>query len=262
MSIAFPIMAVTVIGLLLAVLLVVAARFMAVREDERIPAVRECLPGANCGSCGFAGCDGYAKALVEENAAGNLCIPGGAAAAQQIADILGREAGEVKEKTAFVRCGGDCHATADKLEYAGLASCSAVRLMFGGKGQCTFGCIGLGDCLKACTQEAICLENGIAHIDSRRCSGCGKCVEECPSGVIALVEKKPEKETAIVRCLNQEKGSVVRKICTAGCIGCGLCEKNCPSDAIKVENNLALVDRERCTGCGTCKEKCPSKCIL
>ena len=53
---------VVIIGVICAAVLVIAAKVMAVKEDERFPAVRECLPGANCGACGFAGCDGYAKA--------------------------------------------------------------------------------------------------------------------------------------------------------------------------------------------------------
>ena len=61
----YAIIAVSVIGVICAVLLAVASKVMAVKEDERFPAIRACLPGANCGACGYAGCDGYAKALVE-----------------------------------------------------------------------------------------------------------------------------------------------------------------------------------------------------
>ena len=52
-----------IMGIVFAILLGVAAKVFAVEVDERIPLVRECLPGANCGGCGFPGCDGLAAAI-------------------------------------------------------------------------------------------------------------------------------------------------------------------------------------------------------
>ena len=73
-----------IIALICGVMLTVASKFMAVEVDEMLPKVRECLPGANCGACGFAGCDGYAAALVEDpDLSITLCVPGGSGAAQQ-----------------------------------------------------------------------------------------------------------------------------------------------------------------------------------
>ena len=90
MSIIIPIVAVTVIGIVCGVMLVVASKFMAVPEDEKFVAVRECLPGANCGACGYAGCDGYAHALADgEVTETTLCVPGGADAAAGVAAALG-----------------------------------------------------------------------------------------------------------------------------------------------------------------------------
>ena len=54
-----------IIGAVAALILVIASKYMSVPENEMFPAIRECLPGANCGACGYAGCDGYAKALAE-----------------------------------------------------------------------------------------------------------------------------------------------------------------------------------------------------
>ena len=51
------------VGLVAAVVLAIADRYLAVREDPRIGMVTAALPGANCGGCGFPGCDGYARAL-------------------------------------------------------------------------------------------------------------------------------------------------------------------------------------------------------
>ena len=260
MDIIIAVIVVTVIGVLCAVMLAVASKVMAVEVDERVTQVRECLPGANCGGCGFAGCDGYAAALVEDpDLPLTLCAPGGSAAAQAISSVLGREAGEVAEQKAFVHCRGDCSATSNKMDYRGIESCTAAKLLFGGAGQCTFGCMGLGDCAAVCTNDAICIENGIAHVDPRLCSGCGACVKACPNGVISL---RPAAAPVTVACSSRDKGVAVRKKCTAGCIGCGLCMRNCPHGAITVVNNLAVIDYDKCTGCGTCQKVCPAKCIV
>lgn len=258
--IAIAVIVVTVIGILCAVLLSVASKVMAVEVDERIPRVRECLPGANCGGCGFAGCDGYAAALVEDpDTPLTLCSPGGAAAAQALSSVLGREAGEVVQKAAFVLCRGDCNATSKKMDYRGIESCAAAKLLYGGTGKCSYGCLGLGDCAAVCSNNGICIENGIAHVDTRACLACGECVAVCPNGLISIL---PVAAPVKVLCSSKDKGAVVRKQCTAGCIGCGLCMKNCPTGAITVSNNLASIDYTKCTGCGTCQSKCPVKCIL
>ena len=246
------------IGLVCGVVLTVASKVMAVKEDERIPLVRECLPGANCGACGFAGCDGYAKAIVEEGAAVNLCVPGGADAASKIGSLLGVDSGTVEAKAAVVRCRGDLDATSVKMEYQGLEGCSAAKLLFGGTGVCTFGCLGFGDCEKACTYGAIEIRNGLAHIDICKCKGCGACAKACPNKLISVM---PESVKVAVTCSNTEKGAVTRKKCTNGCIGSKKCEKECPSQAITVENNLARIDASKCTGCGHCAEVCVSGCI-
>ncbi len=248
------------IGILCAVILVLASKFFAVEVDETYSKVRECLPGANCGACGYAGCDGYAAALAngkEKNA--GLCIPGGDGAANAVAEILGLEVGDVVEKVAVIHCYGDCEHTSNKMDYVGIETCEAAKLMYGGQGKCVYGCMGFGDCVKVCPQEAICIENGIAHIDTRKCIGCGLCAKACPRGLITIMN---DVERVIVTCNNTEKGAAVRSKCSNGCIGCKKCEKNCPSEAIKVENNLARIDYDKCTNCGLCAENCPVGCIL
>lgn len=250
---------VSAIGLLCALLLVIADKFMAVKEDDRVAKVRECLPGANCGACGFTGCDGYAKALIETpGTKTNLCVPGSDAVAKQIASILGVEAEDVIEQIAYVHCHGDCSRTSKKHEYKGIESCAAAKLFFGGDGSCTYGCMGYGDCAKVCPNGAICIENGIAHVDPRKCTGCGLCAKTCPNKIISLM---PDTAKTVVTCSNKEKGAVAAKKCTNACIGCMKCAKNCPAEAIKVENFLAQIDYDKCVHCGKCAEVCPVHAI-
>ena len=155
MEILIPILAVTVVGLICAVGLAVASSVMAVKEDTRFTEIRACLPGANCGACGYTGCDGYAKALLEPGTKTNLCVPGADAVAAQIAALLGVEAEDVVEKIAVVQCAGTCEATSVKADYRGIPSCAAAKLFYGGNGSCIFGCMGFGDCARACPQNAI-----------------------------------------------------------------------------------------------------------
>lgn len=259
-SLTIAIFSVAGIGIVCAIILSVASKVMAVHVDERIQKIRDILPGVNCGGCGFAGCDGYAEALTKDKKMEvTLCNPGGPDVAQGIAEILGRKAGSMMAMTAMVHCMGDCNTTKNKMDYRGIESCAAANLTFGGVGYCSYGCMGMGDCARACPKDAICFENGIAHINSHLCVGCGACVRTCPKGIISMV---PYEAKVKIRCSNKEKGAVVRKECNVGCIGCGMCAKKCPTHAITVENNLATIDYDKCVGCGMCKGVCPSKCII
>ena len=200
---------VTLIGLFCAGVLAIASHFMRVPVNEKEVRIRECLPGANCGACGFTGCDGYAKALAEvDGTKTNLCVPGADAVAKKVAEVLGVEAEDVIEQVAFVKCAGDCGNRAKKHEYKGIVSCSAAQMLYGGESSCTFGCIGLGDCAKLCPQNAICIENGIAHVDTRRCVGCGLCAKTCPNHIIELV---PDVTKILVGC-SKPKRSRMRAV--------------------------------------------------
>jgi len=247
------------VGLLCGILLSLSSKFMAVKTDERIEKIRKCLPGANCGACGFAGCDGYASALIEtEGTKTNLCVPGGDSVSQNISDILGVEFEDVVEMVAFVHCNGNCAATSKKSEYQGIKTCSAASLLYGGDGKCTYGCMGYGDCAAVCPTNSICIENGISHVDPRTCIGCGLCVERCPKHIIGL---KPVVKPVYVACSNKDKGAVARKKCKNACIGCKKCENTCPTNAITVENNLSRIDYSKCIGCKKCATVCPTGCI-
>ncbi|MFR1524504.1 MAG: RnfABCDGE type electron transport complex subunit B [Bacilli bacterium] len=260
MSIVIAIILVTLTGLLCSVMLVVASHFMMVPTNEKEEKLRNCLPGANCGACGYTGCDSYAKALAEdETVKTNLCVPGADKVAKELAEVLGVKALDVVEKVAFIHCFGDCTKRTKKNEYEGLKSCLAAKSLYGGEADCTYGCIGYGDCAKVCPVDAICVENGIAHIDQRKCIGCGLCEKTCPNHLITLFA---DKEKVAVTCSNHEKGAVARKKCTNACIKCKKCENTCPTKAITVKDNLAQIDYRLCINCGKCVEVCPTHCII
>ena len=248
------------IGLLVGLFLSLSGRLLKVPTNEKQAAVRACLPGNNCGGCGYSGCDACAKAIADGEAPANACPVGGAESAALVAEVMGVEAGAAVRRVAFIKCSGSCDRTEFIYEYFGDGDCHRVALAPGrGSKACAYGCTGLGSCAKACEFEAIRLVNGRAEVMPDRCRGCGRCVSVCPNHLIELI---PADAACVVRCFSQEKGKTVREMCEAGCIGCGLCRKVCPSGAITVENNVAHIDQSKCTHCGLCAEKCPAKVIV
>ncbi len=258
MEIVVAILIVGVIGLICGIGLSVASVIMNVPVDETVSKLREELPGANCGACGYSGCDGYAEALAEGTAKPGLCSPGGESVNLKLSEILGVASEVLDKKVAFVKCNGNNNNTSKKYEYFGVQSCAAANMLYGGDGNCTFGCLGYGDCVKNCMFYAISVIDGLAKVNKELCTACGKCCEVCPKGIIELV---PISKTFGVQCSNTDKGAVTRKVCKEGCVGCMKCQKNCEFDAITVENNLAKIDYSKCTGCGKCAENCPTNAI-
>lgn len=246
------------IALIAGILLLVLSHFFAVPDDPKKQEIRACLPGINCGACGYKGCDDYAAALAEGGVKPNLCIPGAQAVANEIGAILGVEAEPFKDVVAFVACNGHCGATGPKAVYEGVQTCEAASMLYGGANACTFGCLGFGDCAAACPSDAICMADGIARVNTARCVGCGLCSRTCPKHIISMV---PQETTTVVMCSNAQKGADARKACSNACIACKKCEKTCPNGAIKVENNLATIDYNVCTNCGACVEVCPTGCL-
>jgi len=256
------IIATGIIGLISAVVITVASKLMFVKVDVRVAKIRNALPGANCGACGFSSCDSYAEALAKGETATNLCPPGGDTAftlINEILEIAGSDGAKFVRKTAIVHCLGDNATARQKIEYIGIKTCFAAQELYGGESACTFGCIGYGDCVRVCPDDAICVEDGLVRFDPRKCSGCGVCMEVCPTGVIT-VQLAPV--TVAVKCKNTERGRVVKDKCTKGCIGCTKCVKECPFEAITVENSLAEIDYEKCTGCAKCVAVCVKKCLV
>lgn len=256
--IVIAVLTVAVIGLIAGIILTLASHFMAVEENETVKQLRECLPGANCGACGYAGCDEYAAKVAEGIAKLTLCIPGGKKAADDMGAVLGVASGEVKEMRAMVRCCGTAEKSKNVMDYQGSKTCSACYSFFKGYKECSYGCLGFGDCVEACKFDAISIVNGVATIDYSLCTGCGACARVCPGEVVEMV---PKGSRTCVACGSHDKGAQTRKMCTAGCIGCMKCQKTCQHGAIVVVDNLAVIDPSLCTNCGECAAVCPVGCI-
>ena len=248
-----------IVGLIGAILLVVASKAFAVTEDERAKNIELALPGANCGACGYSGCADYARAVVE-GAPVNQCIPGGVVAARKIAIIMGVEADAATEYKAIVACQGDNVNTNKRFEYHGIESCAACNVFFNGLSSCPYGCLGFGDCAKACKFGAIEIVDGLARVNQDKCTGCGACKAACPKKIIFMYLFR-DIQRPVVMCSNHEKGALTRKECSKGCIGCGKCVRNCPAGAMSVIGNVARVDFTKCTGCLECVNNCPVGCI-
>lgn len=249
---------VAVIAIIAGVLLSFASVVFAVPVNELAVKVREVLPGANCGACGFAGCDDYAAALADGRAELGLCAPGGKDVAAECGEILGKSVSNMVRKAALVHCNGVCENSPTKYDYDGVDSCQAVKLMFSGDGSCAYGCLGKGDCAKACPEKAIVLHDNLAMIDQDQCVACGICVKTCPQSIISLV---PYNHQTNVLCMNKDKGAQAMKVCKVSCIGCMKCQKTCQHDAIHVTNFLASIDYDKCVDCGECAAVCPKGAI-
>lgn len=259
-EILIAVLIITAVAVITGIGLSVASNVFAVPKNEKEEKIRECLPGANCGACGYSGCDGYASALAsgkEERT--NLCGPGGDSSAEQIASVFGKKAEKTVPLGAVVLCNGGEGKTGNRFEYSGIQSCKGAVSLFGGPKSCTYGCLGYGDCVKTCPYGAIEIDSSVAHVDTSKCKACKKCISVCPKGIISLLPKN--RLHATVLCSSCDKGADTHKSCSAGCIGCGKCAKTCTQGAIEIKNFLAYVDPVKCIGCGECEKACPKKCI-
>ncbi|MCL2512326.1 MAG: RnfABCDGE type electron transport complex subunit B [Oscillospiraceae bacterium] len=248
------------IGLFAGLGLSVASKIMAVPKDLKADEITEILPGINCGACGYAGCLSYAAALsCGECKETNLCAPGGNTCSNEIAMALGLAAGIVPPSSAVVLCQGKNDIAEVKMNYVGVESCRIAKQLFGGPKECVYGCIGLGDCEKACPYEAIHMCDGVARVNPKICKACKLCVKTCPNDLIEMLPLNTP--MAAVLCKNLDKGAATKKQCKAGCIGCMRCVKVCEDGAVTVTDNCAYVDFSKCTGCRKCREVCPTNSI-
>lgn len=253
-----PALILLVLAMLFAIALAYLGKKLAVSRDERIDRVKDCLSGANCGACGYAGCDGFATALVEGKAELSSCNATSKEKKEEIAEILGLT--DTGEATKVVVC---CHGgqdAKDKYDYVGYGDCRSMELLAGGRKQCAWGCLGTGSCVDACQHHAVTVkQKGYSEVSLSKCISCGKCISVCPKKIIKRI---PASATYYIACSNHQKGKEVRELCTKGCIACGICVKQCEVGAITIVDNLATIDYTKCINCGKCAAKCPQRCIV
>lgn len=258
-SILYPIAAISGLGALFGVGLGYASQKFAVEVDEKVEQVKDLLPGANCGGCGYAGCEAFAKAVVEGKMKPNACFVNSAEQITAIADILGTTVEILEKQRAMVACQGTPENAKEKNKYDGILDCrDAALLPGGGSKACSYGCLGLGSCERVCVFDAIRVINGIAVVDPEKCTACGTCVRTCPKHIIHLI---PAKSTYHVNCMSHDKGKDAKSNCKVACIGCGICVRNCQVKAITMKDKVAEIDQSLCIDCGVCQEKCPTKAI-
>lgn len=260
-SISLPILIASSIALILGIIIVIVTKIFAVPVDEHLEGVKAILPGANCGACGYSGCEGYAEALSSGDDTNTAkCPVGGAEVTRELSTYLGVDAPDFIPKVAHVHCQGTVDHTSKRFEYRGTLGCAAAHSLFSGPNSCTYGCMGFGDCEAACPYGAIYMANGIAHVDSTKCTACGLCVATCPKKLIEIIPKHLSAYT--VKCKNKWPGAQTRKNCSIGCIGCQKCFKACEYGAITMDGPLAVIDQSKCTHCGACEIVCPTHAIV
>ena len=142
------------LGLIFGLVLAAASKLFHVETDPRLDQLNAVLPGATCGGCGYAGCGGYAEAVLNGEAEIGKCASGGNECAQAMAAIMGVKAVEVSRKVALVRCSGAKSYDKDgnlvsgarvKANYEGFKDClSASKVGGSGPLSCKFGCLGFG----------------------------------------------------------------------------------------------------------------------
>ncbi len=249
------------VGLVAGLILAVASKVFYVEEDPRVEAVLDVLPGANCGGCGYAGCEGYASAVVADpNVPASLCVAGSADTTIAVGELTGKAVSEADPLVAVRRCEKIEGEVVQRFEYQGLPSCASAASLGSGLGidACPYSCLGLGDCVKVCPFGALGLKDMLVRVDTSICTGCGKCVNACPRG---LLELTPKRARVMVFCSTQKKAKEVTDVCKVGCISCTLCIKKCPAKAVSLQDNIIKIDHATCLAYGdSCEKACVSAC--
>ncbi|MCK4528509.1 RnfABCDGE type electron transport complex subunit B [candidate division WOR-3 bacterium] len=261
-SILIPIGILGGIALFFGTFLVISAEKFKVEVDKRVGKIIEALPGIDCGACGAPGCSAFAEGVVEEKYPVNGCKVGGQEVADEIAEILGVEAGEVMESVAVLRCLGTIEVANRIAEYQGIETCAALDLLGGDKG-CHYGCLGLGDCVEACPFNAIIMkDDGLPYVIEERCTACGECVRSCPRGLFELIGKEQD---IYLACISKGDAKEVKKVCSMGCVGCSLCARVIENEIITMDGNLPVIHWEKIEDNKLLEpalEKCPTKTFI
>ena len=244
-----------------ALVLLIASEKLKVEVDPKIEQIHEALPNLDCGACGFAGCGQYAKAVLENPELLGQCAPGGQETSASIAEVLNLQVSDSgPQQRPVVHCRAHTAEKTYHAIYQGIPSCIAANALANVQA-CGFGCLGSGDCTRACKFDALHIVDGLATVDYEKCTGCTACAKTCPRGLIEMVPFTSE-NIMIVGCNSKETGKSTRSICKVGCIGCGICVKQ--TDMFSVKDNLARIDYARYElneQTETAMKKCPTKVI-
>ena len=255
---------VTMLGLgsAFALVLLIASIKLKVEVDPKIEQIHEALPHIDCGACGFAGCGSYAKAVSNDPELIGLCAPGGSETSEKIGRILNLQISDSgPAQRPIVHCRAH---TEDRLYYAqyqGIPSCISANALANAQA-CKFGCLGFGDCVRACKFDALHNIDGLATVDYDKCTGCAACSKACPRNLITMVPFSQE-NMMTVACSSFESGKDTRQMCKVGCIACKLCTKQ--SELFTIENNVANIDYQKyepSEQTDTAVAKCPTKVIV
>jgi Na+-translocating ferredoxin:NAD+ oxidoreductase RNF subunit RnfB len=251
----------TGLGVALAGLLAIANRRLHVHEDPRIDQVEEMLPRANCGACGSPGCRLFAESLVKGERDPGLCTVNSAEMTQQIAHFLDVEVVQREKRVARLACAGGTHVAHFSAKYQGLESCRAANLVSGGGKGCSWGCLGLADCERACEFNAISMDqHGLPVVIEENCVACGDCVEICPKDLFSL---HPVSHRLWVACKSLAEGEEAEAQCEVACTGCGRCAADAPEGLITIHDDLAIIDYSK-NGLASkvAIERCPTGAIV
>ena len=228
------------VGLLFAILIALANHKLKVWQDPRIEVVAGMLPGANCGACGMPGCRAFAEKLVSGAAQPAGCNVANADGRAAIASYLGVDAGAAVKTVARMLCAGGTNVARLQAEYRGLPSCSAASAVAGGGKGCAWGCLGLADCVRSCTFDAMRMNaDGLPVVDIEKCTACGDCVEACPKDLLMIM---PLDRTLLVQCRNLIAGDDVLDDCKVACTACGKCVVDAARGLISVASGVAVID--------------------
>lgn len=247
-------------GVLLALALVYADRKLYVFEDPRIDQVDAMLPHANCGACGCVGCRMFAEKLVAGEIAPGKCTVSSPEAIAAIAAFLHVDAGTEEKRVARLACAGGAHVARNRARYWGVETCRAAALVAGGGKACAWGCLGLGDCERACDFDAIHMDHyGLPQVNETHCTACGDCVEVCPKNLFSI---HLASQRLWVACSNLMGAEDAEACCEVACTGCGRCAADAPG-LVRIENNLAVIDYSKNTRAArTAIERCPTGAIV
>ncbi|MBD3184711.1 RnfABCDGE type electron transport complex subunit B [Candidatus Poribacteria bacterium] len=261
MSVLIAVGIIGIVSFILAIGLGYASNRFAVKVEPKVKEVEESLAGLNCGVCGYPGCRNYAEAIVHKNVDIDKCAPGERETVLKIARIMDINVENFVPKVAVVRCQGSNKETTSRFEYRGVKDCRMANSLGAGFKSCSYGCLGLGSCARACPFDAITMnDDGLPVVDEEKCTACGVCVETCPRNIMELI---PRNQKFYLACINKESGKNVSNICQVGCIACKQCVKNNPEDeaGISMDGKLPVVDYDVIKQWDKANEVCPKSCF-